>query len=178
MSRVGKKLVPIPKNVKLLVSGSIVYVEGPKGKLQYQLPEGIETELKDSELIVKRLSDSKMQTSLHGTSRSIISNMIKGATEGFIKELEIVGVGFRAQVQGKKLSMHLGFSHPVDFDIPEGIVIETPKPNQILVKGIDKIKVGEVAAKLRSFYKPEPYKGKGIRYAGEYVRRKAGKTVA
>ncbi len=178
MSRVGKKLVPIPKNVKLLVSGSIVYVEGPKGKLQYQLPEGIETELKDSELIVKRLSDSKMQASLHGTSRSIISNMIKGVTEGFIKELEIVGVGFRAQVQGKKLSMHLGFSHPVDFDIPEGIVIETPKPNQILVKGIDKIKVGEVAAELRSFYKPEPYKGKGIRYAGEYVRRKAGKTVA
>lgn len=178
MSRVGKKVILIPKNVKIDISNGLLHVEGPKGKLQYHLPESIQAELKDSQLIVNRLSDSKMDTSLHGTARSIIYNMVKGVTEGFVKELEIVGVGFRAQVQGKKLNIHLGFSHPINFTIPEGIVIETPKPNQIFVKGIDKVKVGEVAAEIRSFYLPEPYKGKGIKYAGEYVRRKAGKTVA
>ena len=178
MSRVGKKVILIPKNVQIDISNNLLNVEGPKGKLQYHLPERIQVELKDSQLVVKRLSDSKTDTSLHGTSMSIIYNMIKGVTEGFVKELEIVGVGFRAQVQGKKLNVLLGFSHPVEYNIPDGIVIEAPKPNQIFVKGIDKVKVGEVAAEIRSFYEPEPYKGKGIRYAGEYVRRKAGKTVA
>ena len=178
MSRVGKKHILIPKNVKIDISNGLLHVEGPKGKLQYHLPESIQAELKDGQLMVNRLSDSKMDASLHGTSRSIIYNMVKGVTEGFVKELEIVGVGFRAQVQGKKLNVLLGFSHPVEYNIPDGIVIEAPKPNQIFVKGIDKVKVGEVAAEIRSFYEPEPYKGKGIRYAGEYVRRKAGKTVA
>lgn len=177
MSRIGKKPIQIPKNVKVNINGGIISVEGPKGKLTYEINPDIKVEIKDGQINVSRNSNEKLTMALHGLTRTLINNMIIGTTEGFQKELEIVGVGFRAQVSGKKLIMQLGFSHPVEFHIPEGIVIETPKPIQIIVKGIDKQKVGEVAAEIRAIYPPEPYKGKGIRYVGEYVRKKVGKTV-
>lgn len=177
MSRVGKKPIAVPDNVKLTVDENIVIVEGPKGKLEQKIHHRIEVEVKDNEILVKRSSDLKLDKSLHGLIRSLIQNMIIGVTSGYMKELEIHGVGLRAQVQGKKLNLQLGFSHPVNYEVPQGITIETPKPTQIIIKGIDKQKVGEVAAEIRHFYKPEPYKGKGIRYKGEHVRRKAGKTV-
>ena len=177
MSRIGKRPLDIPKGVKAQKKDSAVYVEGPKGKLDYSLPQGIDVDIKDSLIKVSRLSDSKQQRAFHGLARALIANMIKGVTEGFSKQLEIIGVGFKAQVSGKKLVLNLGFSHPVEYQIPEGINIEAPKPTQLTVKGIDKQAVGEVAAEIRDFYKPEPYKGKGIRYVGEYVRKKVGKTV-
>lgn len=178
MSRIGKKPVQIKKDVKVEIDGSNILVEGPKGKLSFKMHHRMKVEVKDSFLIIKRPSDSKMDKSLHGLTRSLVANMINGVTDGFEKELEIQGVGFRAQVQGRQVNLQLGFSHPINFDIPQGITVETPKPTQIIIKGIDKAKVGETAAEIRSFYKPEPYKGKGIRYKGEYVRRKAGKAVA
>lgn len=178
MSRIGKRPIDIPANVKVEIKGSEVAVEGPKGKLRRTIHQRIKAEIKDNRIIVTRTTDSNQDKSLHGLTRNIIFNMIKGVSEGFSKELEIRGVGFRAQVSGKVLSLQLGFSHPVDFHIPEGISVEAPKPTQIVVKGIDKEKVGSIAAKIRSFYKPEPYKGKGIRYVGEYVRHKVGKAVA
>ena len=176
MSRIGRKPVPLPNNVKCNIQNKDILIEGPKGKLNFQIPEGIKVEIENNQIIVKRESDEKRIRALHGLTRAIINNMVTGVTWGFQKELEIVGVGYRAQVQGKKLVMQLGFSHPVEYPIPEGITIETPKPTTIIVKGIDKQKVGEVAAEIRSYYPPEPYKGKGIRYRGEYVRRKAGKA--
>jgi large subunit ribosomal protein L6 len=178
MSRIGKKAIFIPKNVKVDHQNGLVTVEGSKGKLTYTIPPSLTLEVNDSQILIKRQSESKIDRSAHGLARALINNMIKGVTDGFSKELEIEGVGFRAQVQGKILNLQLGFSHSINFNIPEGIVIETPKPNQIAVKGIDKSKVGEVAAEIRAFYPPEPYKGKGIHYVGEYIRRKAGKTVA
>lgn len=177
MSRIGKKQIPIPKNVKVGINGSAFSVEGPKGKLIYNTPSDIKIEVKAEGIIISAGSDEKSLMPLWGLARTLINNMIIGVTSGFQKELEIIGVGFRAQVSGKKLVMQLGFSHPVEYHIPEGIVIETPKPTQIIVKGIDKQKVGEVAAEIRAIYPPEPYKGKGIRYVGEYVRKKVGKAV-
>lgn len=177
MSRIGKKPIPIPKNVKVGINENTISVEGPKGKLAYEVHPDIKVAIKEEQVTVSGNSDEKSVMSLHGLSRTLINNMIIGVTSGFQKDLEIIGVGFRAQVSGKKLIMQLGFSHPVEFHIPDGIVIETPKPTQIIVKGIDKQKVGEVAAEIRKFYPPEPYKGKGIRYVGEYVRKKVGKTV-
>jgi len=177
MSRIGKNPISIPSHVKAEVEGNLVKIEGPKGNLEYSLPSGISIEVADGKILVKRSSDSKKHKSFHGLARALINNMVVGVTEGFTKQLEIVGVGFRAQVQGKSLNLQLGYSHPVRYPIPEGITMETPKPVQIFIKGIDKFKVGQVAAEVRAFRKPEPYKGKGIRYAGEYVRRKAGKTV-
>jgi large subunit ribosomal protein L6 len=176
MSRIGKRPVILPNNVKCNINESTVVIEGPKGKLNFQIPEGIKVKTEDGKIVVERTSDEKNIRALHGLTRAMINNMVIGVTEGFQKELEIVGVGYRAQVQGKKLVMQLGFSHPVEYPIPEGITIETPNPTTIIVKGIDKQKVGEVAAEIRAFYPPEPYKGKGIRYRGEYVRRKAGKA--
>lgn len=178
MSRVGKKPINVPNNVKVSVNKGIITVEGAKGKLEYKIPHPIKVEVKASEIIVSRSSDSKKDMSLHGLGRTLIRNMINGVMEGYKKELEIRGVGYKAQVKDSTLNIALGFSHAIEYPIPDGITIETPKPTIILVKGIDKVKVGEVAAELRHFYKPEPYKGKGIRYAGEYVRHKAGKTVA
>lgn len=178
MSRIGKKIILIPNSVKVNQQDSVVSVEGPKGKLSYSLPSSIKIEINNGEISVKRETDSKIDRSKHGLSRAMINNMVKGVVEGFTKNLGIEGVGFRAQVQGKVINLQLGFSHPVNFNIPEGIVVETPKPNQIIIKGIDKGKVGEVAATIRSFYPPEPYKGKGVHYVGEHIRRKAGKTVA
>jgi large subunit ribosomal protein L6 len=178
MSRIGKKPIQVPANVKVNVSNSNVQVEGPKGKLEYMLPPALKVEIKEGLLTVLRPSDSKMHMSLHGLARTMINNMIKGVTEGFTKRLEIQGVGYRAQLQGKILNIQLSFTHPINFQIPDGIVIEVPKPTDIIIKGIDKQKVGQVAANIRAYYKPEPYKGKGIRYSGEYVRKKAGKAVA
>ncbi len=177
MSRVGKKPILIPKNVKVSVSGNTVLVEGPKGKLTFDSHPNMTVEVKADQVIVSRRSDEKSDKALHGLTRTLINNMVVGTTAGYQKELEIQGVGFRAQVSGKKLVLQLGFSHPVEFHIPEGIVIETPKPTQIIIKGIDKQKVGETAAEIRAIFPPEPYKGKGIRYVGEYVRKKVGKAV-
>jgi large subunit ribosomal protein L6 len=177
MSRIGKKPIDIPQNTKVELKGTTIIVEGAKGRLQKLIPSRIKVEVKNNQIIVQRSSDSNRDKSLHGLTRNIIANLVQGVTKGFSKELEIRGVGFRAQVNGKVLNLQLGFSHPINFPIPEGISLETPKPMQIVVKGIDKEQVGSVAAKIRSFYKPEPYKGKGIRYVGEYVRHKVGKAV-
>ncbi len=176
MSRIGKKPINIDSKVKVKIESDIAYVEGPKGKLESSIPEGITVEVNESQIEVKRSSDEKKFRALHGLTRSLINNMVTGVTEGFEKELEIVGVGYRSQVQGKKLSLQIGKSHPVEYPVPEGISIETPKPTVIIVKGIDRQFVGEVAAEIRAYYPPEPYKGKGIRYKGEYVRKKAGKA--
>ncbi len=178
MSRVGKQLIKISDQVKVEINKEAVLVSGPKGKLDFSIPYGIKAELKKNEISVTRISDIKDHRMKHGLVRALINNMVIGVTEGFSKDLEIQGVGFKAQLEGKKLILNLGFSHPVEYDIPDGITIVTPKPTQVTVSGIDKQKVGQVAAEIRAFYKPEPYKGKGIRYVGEYVRKKAGKTVA
>ncbi len=178
MSRIGKKPVAVPSGVKIEVRDKAIYVEGPKGKLSRNIVGTISLEIKEGQVFVNRASDTKLDKSLHGLYRALISNMIKGVTDGYSRELEIIGVGFKAQVQGDKLNMQLGFSHPVNFPIPEGIKIETPKPLRIVVMGIDKEKVGEIAAEIRAVYPPEPYKGKGIRYAGEYLKKKVGKAQA
>jgi len=179
MSRIGKKPIDIPDSVKVEIKGNMISVEGPKGRLEHRAGGGIKVSLKDKKLVVERSSDEKKEHSLHGLTRAILSNFIKGVVEGYKKELEIKGVGFKAQTQGKdNLQIALGFSHPVLYHIPEGIIVATPKPTKIVVTGIDNVKVGEVAAEIREYFKPEPYTGKGIRYVGEYVRHKAGKTVA
>ncbi|MDD2690091.1 MAG: 50S ribosomal protein L6 [Candidatus Omnitrophica bacterium] len=178
MSRIGKKPVNIPKEVKIEVKDGSIIVEGPKGKLSKPLSSSITVEIKEGQLLVKRASDTKVDKSLHGLYRAVIANMIKGVTEGYGKDLEIIGVGYKAQVQGKTLNMQLGFSHPVNFLIPEGIKIETPKPTQVAIRGIDKELVGEVAAEIRSLRPPEPYQGKGVRYLGEYIKKKVGKAQA
>ena len=178
MSRIGKKLVAIPKDVKVEVKDGAVCVEGPKGKLTRKLSDRISIEIKDDQLLVKRVANTKVDKSLHGLFRALIVNMIVGVTQGYLKELEIQGVGFKAAVAADKLNMTLGFSHPVNYMIPAGIKIETPKPTQLVIRGIDKELIGEVATEIRAFYPPEPYKGKGIRFVGEYVKKKAGKAQA
>ena len=177
MSRVGRKPIDIPAGVKVTIDNSNISVEGPKGKLEHRIPSGLKVSEKDKKIVVEITSPE--QGALQGLTRSIVANLIKGVTEGYVKQLEIRGVGFKAQVQGAKtLEVLLGFSHPVRYPIPEGITITAPKPTQIVVAGIDKVKVGEVAAEIRGYFKAEPYTGKGIRYVGEYVRHKAGKKVA
>jgi len=178
MSRVGKKPIDIPSGVKIQIKGSSITVEGPKGKLEYALPQGLSASLKENKLAVENPSSAKEKLSLHGLARSIIANFVKGVTDGYTKELEIRGVGFKSEVRGNILQINLGFSHVVQYPIPEGVTVKTVKPTHLVVTGIDKVKVGEVAAEIRDYFKPEPYKGKGIRYVGEYVRHKAGKTVA
>ncbi len=177
MSRIGKNPIAIPDKVKINILDRKVTIEGPKGRLEQSIPMGINVEVKDNLMVVTRLDESKQSKSNHGTIRQLLFNMVKGVVEGYQKNLEIQGVGFRAQAQGKFLNMQLGFTHPVNFSIPDDIKILTPKPTQIQVQGIDKFKVGEIAANIRKVFPPEPYKGKGIRYAGEYVRRKQGKAV-
>ncbi|MGD2279166.1 MAG: 50S ribosomal protein L6 [Candidatus Omnitrophota bacterium] len=177
MSRVGKKPIDVPSGIKVEVKDGKVVAEAKGKKLEHNIPEDIKVEVKDNQVIVTRPSDSRKHRSLHGTTRSLIQNMITGLDKGFEKKLEIQGVGYKAQMKGKALSLELGFSHPVQFPVPEGITIETPSPTEILVKGVDKQKVGEIAAEIRDHYPPEPYKGKGIRYSGEYVRHKAGKSI-
>lgn len=178
MSRVGKKPIPVVSDVKVVLQGKDVKVTGPKGELSTTVHAEIGVEMKDNEIILTRPSDVKEHRALHGLWRALLANMITGVREGFTKKLELVGVGYRVEMKGKKLQIHVGYSHPILFSPPEGIVIKTPAPTSIVISGIDKQLVGQVAAKIRSFRLPEPYKGKGIRYEGEYIRRKAGKAAA
>jgi large subunit ribosomal protein L6 len=177
MSRVGKQPVTIPANVKVERSGGIITVQGPKGKLTQKIHDEITTEIKDGHISFQRPSDSKYHRALHGLYRALVGNMVKGVEQGFSKELEIEGVGYKVEQTGKAYTFALGYSHAVAILPPPGIDIKVMAPNKLAVSGIDKQLVGQVAAKIRSFRPPEPYKGKGIRYAGEHVRRKAGKTA-
>jgi large subunit ribosomal protein L6 len=178
MSRIGKKPIEIPEKVKVEMSGNDITVTGPRGTLSRTLRPEMNVKIEDSQVVIERPSDSKFHRSLHGLTRQLVANMVEGVNSGFGKKLEIVGVGYRAEMAGKHLRLLVGFSHPVMLKAPEGITFEVPQPTVIQVSGIDKELVGMVAAKIRSFRPPEPYKGKGIRYEGEYVRRKAGKTAA
>ena len=178
MSRIGKKPVSFPKNVKISQSADSVKVEGPKGTLSSKLPEGIDIKMGEGSLTVERKSDEIAARSYHGLTRTLIENMVKGVTTGFEKKLEISGVGYRAEPGDKSIKFILGFSSPVQYDIPKGIDIKIDKQVNIIVSGIDKQLVGRVAAEIRALRKPEPYKGKGIKYADEYIKRKAGKSAS
>ncbi len=178
MSRIGRSPIPLPGGVAVEIAGSHVTVNGPKGSLSRTLPEQMVIRQEDGTLVVERPDDERQNRALHGLSRSLLNNMVVGVSTGFTKELEIVGVGYRAAAPSPdRLDLALGFSHPVAVDAPDGITFETPAPTRITVRGIDKEAVGQVAANIRSIRKPEPYKGKGVRYAGEVVRRKAGKAA-
>jgi len=177
MSRVGKKPISLPEKVTLKEDNGLVLVEGPKGKLEFNLPSGITVQTEDGTVEVNRESELRQQRALHGTCRSIINNMIIGVNSGFKKNLEIVGVGFRAAVKGDKLDLSLGKSHPILHPIPAGLKVSVTDNTKIEVEGVDKQEVGQFAAEVRNYYPPEPFKGKGVRYVGEYVRRKAGKSV-
>jgi large subunit ribosomal protein L6 len=177
MSRIGRKPVPIPSGVEVTLNGSHVTVKGPKGTLERDLVPDITVTREGDEIIVTRPSDQREHRALHGLTRSLVNNMVVGVSDGFVKELEIVGVGYRATAQGpNKLELALGYSHPVHVDAPEGITFEVPSPTRITVRGYNKELVGQVAANIRKIRKPEPYKGKGVRYAGERILRKAGKA--
>lgn len=177
MSRIGKTPIEVPSGVEISISAGSISVKGPKGQLTHTIPEDISVEQDGDTLIVDRVVDTKDSRSMHGLTRSLVHNMVVGVTEGFRKELDIVGVGYRAAAKGpKSLELALGFSHPVNVDAPEGIEFGVPTPTRIEVIGIDKQLVGQVAADIRAWRKPEPYKGKGIRYVDEHVRRKAGKA--
>ncbi len=178
MSRVGKSPIPIPDKAKIEISQSTVTVTGPKGTLSREIHPDMTAAVEENQLVVTRPSDAKRHRALHGLTRALLNNMVVGVTEGYKRELEVIGVGYRVEMRGKNLVLYLGYSHPVVFSAPEGIEVSAlPKENKIVVEGIDKQLVGQCAAKIRSFRKPEPYKGKGIRYVGEYVRAKAGKTA-
>jgi large subunit ribosomal protein L6 len=177
MSRIGKKPILIPEKVKVSLSGSKVLVEGPKGKGEVEVHPKIKCEIKDGQISFARSSDNKFDRALHGMVRSLVNNIITGVTTGFEKNLEIQGVGFKAELKGQTLKLSLGFSHPIEYSIPAGVKIETPIPTNVKISGPNKQLVGQAAADIRRFYEVEPYKGKGIRYAGEHVRRKQGKTV-
>ena len=177
MSRVGKNPVPIPSGVKVTHKDGVVTVEGPRGKLTQRIEDVITTEISDSEIIFKRPSDSKTHRAKHGLYRALVANMVHGVTEGFTRNLEIEGVGYRVEKTGKGATFALGFSHPVVVFPPEGVEINVGPGNKLSVSGFDKQLVGQLAAKIRSLRPPEPYKGKGVRYEGEFIRRKAGKTA-
>jgi large subunit ribosomal protein L6 len=177
MSRIGRMPIAIPAGVTVTITpDNVVTAKGPKGQLTKTMHKDINIAIEDNVVIVTRPSDVKEHRALHGLTRALVNNMVKGVSEGYQKTLELVGVGYRAQLQGKKLVMSLGFSHPVEIDAAEGIVFELPAPNRVIVKGIDKEVVGAVAADIRTWRKPEPYKGKGIKYDNEVIRRKEGKT--
>ena len=178
MSRVGKNPIGIPEGVEVKISKSAVEVTGPKGNLSENVNPDMKLEIKDGELTVSRPNDSKYYKSLHGLYRSLLNNMVEGVTNGFEKKLEIVGVGYKAEMSNDRLNLQLGYSHAIVFQPPEGVEILVADPTNISVRGIDKHLVGQVAAKIRSFRPPEPYKGKGIKYVDEFIRRKAGKTAA
>jgi large subunit ribosomal protein L6 len=178
MSRVGRKVIVVPSGVKVSVKETEIEVQGPKGKLKTPVPPGISFLLDGKELSCKRSNDERQQRALHGLARALAQNAIKGVTEGFTKDLDIVGVGFRATVEGKKVVFALGYSHAVEFPIPEGIQIAVDKQTRVTVSGIDRQKVGQVAAEIRGLRKPDPYKQKGIRYVGEVLKKKAGKAGA
>lgn len=177
MSRIGKKPVELPAGVQVVVSGNnIVTVKGPLGQLEQQLPQDIQVGIEKDQVVVTRPSDGKLHRSLHGLSRSLLANMVQGVTQGYVRNLELVGVGYRAALQGKDLSLAVGYSHPVVINSPPGIEFEVPVPTKIIVKGIDKQAVGQISAEIRAVRKPEPYLGKGIKYEGEQIRRKVGKA--
>lgn len=176
MSRIGKMPIEIPKGVEIKIDGNLVTVKGQKGTLSKELHKDMIITMEEDKILVQRPSEAKLHKSLHGLTRTLLSNMVDGVTKGFEKALDINGVGYRAQKQGKKLVLTLGYSHPVEMEEPEGITIDVPAPNKIVVKGMDKQVVGEIAAKIRGKREPEPYKGKGIKYDTEVVRRKEGKT--
>jgi large subunit ribosomal protein L6 len=176
MSRVGKNPIPLPKGVDVRVEGTRVTVKGPKGELSRDIDPDMKIEQEDGRLVVSRPSDISRHRAMHGLTRALIANMVTGVSDGFAKTLEMQGVGYRAQMQGKSLQLAIGYSHPVDVSPPDGIEFEVDGTSKIIVRGINKQQVGQVAADVRKIRPPEPYKGKGIRYAGEYVRRKAGKA--
>lgn len=178
MSRIGNRKIVVPAGVIVTNENNIVTVKGPKGELSLELVKGIEVTLEENTLIVTRQNDEKTTKAMHGTTNANIQNMIKGVTEGFKKELEIIGVGYRFNVKGNTLVINAGYSHPVELSVPAGLTIEGISNTEIAVKGIDKVLVGKFAAEIRSVREPEPYKGKGIRYKDEYVRRKEGKKAA
>ena len=177
MSRIGKKPIAFPKNVKISQNGNIVKVEGPKGTLSSKLPDGIAMTMEENQLIIERKSDDRLARSYHGLARTLVNNMVTGVSAGFEKGLEISGVGYRAELAGSNLKLVLGFSSPVEYSIPKGIEVRIDKQVNLVVSGIDKELVGRVASEIRSLKKPEPYKGKGIKYTGEHIRRKAGKAA-
>ena len=178
MSRIGKKVIPVPKGVKIDVKPGVVDVQGPKGKLTQRLPAGIGFELNGDELQAKTLREDPQLGKFHGLARSLVANAVRGVTDGYKKELDIVGVGYRAEVKGKQVHFALGYSHPVVFDIPNGIDVAVDKATHITVTGIDRQLVGQVAADIRQLRRPDPYKQKGVRYTGEVLKKKAGKTGA
>jgi large subunit ribosomal protein L6 len=177
VSRIGKQPIPVPSGVEVKIDGTTVTVKGPKGQLEQTFSDVVTIELEDDTIVVTRPDDSRTARSLHGLTRTLVANMVTGVSEGFAKNLEIVGVGYRAAMKGSDLELQLGYSHPVLVKADPGITFEVPQPTRITVSGIDKQQVGQVAADIRKWRRPEPYKGKGIRYEGEYVRRKLGKAA-
>jgi large subunit ribosomal protein L6 len=177
VSRIGKKPVEVPQGVKISRDGDVLKVKGPKGELQQKLNSNISVEIKENEIIVTRPDDTKQNKSLHGLTRALIQNMITGVTTSYNKTLDIVGVGYRAELKGKNLLLNIGYSHPIYLIPPDEVTLEVPNQTQIVISGSDKQLVGQVAAKIRSIRKPEPYKGKGIKYSNEHIQRKAGKTA-
>ncbi|HOG12913.1 MAG: 50S ribosomal protein L6 [Smithellaceae bacterium] len=177
MSRIGKQPITFPKNVKVSQSGSVVKVEGPKGTLSSKMPDGVAMTVRENQLTIERASDDRLARSYHGLARTLVQNMVTGVSAGFEKGLEISGVGYRAELAGSTLKLVLGFSSPVEYSIPKGIDIKIEKQVNLVVSGINKELVGRVASEIRALKKPEPYKGKGIKYAGEHIRRKAGKAA-
>ena len=178
MSRVGKQPIPVPSDVDVTIEGSTVSVKGPKGTLEHTAPASITVARDGDDIVVTRPDDERESRALHGLTRSLVANMVQGVAQGYERELEIVGVGYRATAQGpSKIELQVGYSHPVPFEAPDGITFEVPQPTRITVRGCDKQLVGQVAANIRKIRKPEPYKGKGIRYVDEHVRRKAGKSA-
>ena len=177
MSRIGKKPVPIPQGVRVHAAGATVRAEGPKGKLAQPVPAGLTAKLEGNQIVISRAGDDRKVRALHGLARALVANMITGVKDGFEKKLEIVGIGYRAQVQGRAIQLALGYSHPVVFPLPEGITAEIDKQTAITLRGPDKAVLGQTAARLRMLRKPDPYKGKGIKYADEHIRRKVGKKA-
>jgi large subunit ribosomal protein L6 len=178
MSRIGKMPVPLPKGVTTALDGDEFRAKGPLGEMKVDLPKGMSLEIQASEVLVKRDGDSKTMRSLHGLARSLVNSAVQGVSQGFSKTLEITGVGYRGEIKGKNLVLHLGYSHPITVVPPKGIELLTPDPTHVVVKGVDKQAVGQIAANIRGFRPPEPYKGKGVKYSNEVIRRKAGKTAA
>jgi large subunit ribosomal protein L6 len=177
MSRIGKQPIAVPEKVKVSVKGSKVFVEGPKGKLDMEIPRRTSLKIENGTITVARDGEDAEARALHGLSRSLVNNMVKGVSEGYVKKLEINGVGFKAAVQGKIVNMSLGYSHPINYEIPEQVKVTVEENTKITIEGPNKQSVGQVAAELRAFYPPEPYKGKGVKYSDERVERKEGKTV-
>ena len=177
MSRIGKQPIEIPQGVNVKVNADVIAVEGPKGKLSQRMPAGVTAVVEKTQLLIKRANDERQVRALHGLTRALAANMVNGVKNGFERKLDIVGIGYRAQLQGKALQLALGFSHPVIFPLPEGVTAEVERQVAITLRGADKALLGETAAKLRALRKPDPYKGKGIRYSGEVLRKKVGKKA-